>query len=65
MPQANITEQQPKPASEWKSGDQPMTSRQRWFLSRLTEKAGEPMREDLTKSEASKLIDELQTKTKE
>ena len=59
--QAEVTS---KPISEWKSGQDPMTSRQRWFLSRLSEKAGIPMREELTKAEASRLIDELQDKQK-
>jgi hypothetical protein len=63
MPQAEAAVTT-KPISEWKSGSEPMTSRQRWFLSKLTEKAGIPMREELTKAEASKLIDELQAKQK-
>lgn len=61
MPQAE-TAVTTKPISDWKTGQEPMTSRQRWFISRLSEKAGIPMREDLTKAEASKLIDELQAK---
>lgn len=61
MPQTDSTVTT-KPIADWRSGKEPMTSRQRWFLARLTEKAGLPIREDLTKAEASKLIDELQAK---
>ena len=58
-----VQSEQIKPTSDWKAAE-PMTSRQRWFLTKLVERAGVPMRDDLTKAEASKLIDELQAKIK-
>ncbi len=48
---------------EWKTGDEPMTGAQRSYLKTLSDEAGEPMDENLTKAEASKRIDELQQKT--
>jgi len=52
-----------KDPDEWTTGDEPMTGAQRSYLKTLSDEAGEPMDEDLTKAEASKRIDELQHKT--
>ena len=48
---------------EWKTGDEPMTGAQASYLRTLSDEAGEPFDENLTKAEASKRIDELQEKT--
>ena len=49
---------------EWKTGDEPSTTAQRSYLETLATEAGEEIdAEDLTKRDASKLIDELQEKT--
>jgi hypothetical protein len=40
-----------------------MTGAQRSYLQTLSDEAGEPVNENLTKAEASKRIDELQHKT--
>ena len=40
-----------------------MTGAQRSYLTTLSQEAGEEIKEDLTKAEASKKIDELQHKT--
>ncbi|HET7218075.1 MAG TPA: DUF3072 domain-containing protein [Vicinamibacterales bacterium] len=49
---------------EWKTGDEPITAAQRSYVETLATEAGESLRtDDLTKAEASKLIDELQEKT--
>jgi hypothetical protein len=53
-----------KDPDNWVTGDQPMTGAQRSYLHTLAEEAGEEIEDDeLTKAEASKMIDELQEKT--
>jgi len=53
-----------KDPDKWVTGDQPMTGAQRSYLHTLAEEAGEELEDDeLTKAEASKMIDELQEKT--
>ena len=49
-----------KDPDEWITGDEPMTGAQRSYLKTLSDEAGEPLDENLTKAEASKRIDELQ-----
>jgi hypothetical protein len=52
-----------KPPEDWVSGDEPMTGAQASYLTTLCEEAKrEPPAGDLTKAEASKLIDELKSK---
>lgn len=52
-----------KDPDEWTTGDEPMTGAQRSYLKTLSDEAGEPFDETLTKADASKRIDELQHKT--
>ncbi len=52
-----------KDPNEWKTDDEPMTGAQRSYLKTLSDEAGEPFDDSLTKAEASKRIDELQHKT--
>jgi hypothetical protein len=52
-----------KDPDEWKTGDEPMTGAQSSYLKTLSDQAGEPFDENLSKAEASKRIDELQAKT--
>ena len=52
-----------KDPDNWVTGDQPMTGAQRSYLHTLAEEAGADVDDDLTKAEASKMIDELQEKT--
>ena len=52
-----------KDPAEWKTGDEPMTAAQASYLKTLSDQAGEPFKEDLTKAEASRRIDELQERT--
>ena len=49
---------------EWLSGDDPMTGAQASYLKTLCEQAGTPetFNDNLTKAEASKLIDEMREK---
>jgi hypothetical protein len=49
-----------KDPDEWVTGDEPMTGAQASYLKTLSEEAGVPFEERLTKAEASKRIDELQ-----
>lgn len=52
-----------KPVEEWTTGDEPMTGPQRSYLETLAREAGEEVPADLTKAEASELIDRLQEVT--
>jgi Protein of unknown function (DUF3072) len=52
-----------KEPAEWKTGDEPMTGAQASYLKTLSDQAGEPFDEDLTKAEASRRIDQLQSTT--
>ncbi|MDP8955535.1 MAG: DUF3072 domain-containing protein [Actinomycetota bacterium] len=52
-----------KDPQEWKTGDEPMTDAQASYLKTLSDEAGEPFDENLSKADASKRIDELQQKT--
>ena len=48
---------------DWKTGDEPMTPAQRSYLETLCNDTGEQFDEDLTKAEASKLIDRLRERS--
>jgi len=52
-----------KDPSEWTTGDEPMTGAQASYLRTLSQEAGEPFDESLTKADASRRIDELQQRT--
>jgi hypothetical protein len=52
-----------KDPKEWKTGDEPMTGAQASYLRTLSDQAGEPFDENLSKAEASRRIDELQERT--
>jgi hypothetical protein len=52
-----------KDPDEWVTGNESMTGAQASYLKTLSEEAGEPFDEELTKAEASKKIDELQSET--
>ena len=60
-PQAEPTDNVKKDPDEWLSGDDPMTGVQASYLKTLCEQAGIPelFNNNLTKAEASKLIDEM------
>jgi Protein of unknown function (DUF3072) len=70
FPEEEMTEQQElrgsnleKDPDDWTTGSEPMTGAQASYLRTLSDQAGEPFDEDLTKAEASKRIDELQQRT--
>lgn len=52
-----------KDPDDWTTGDEAMTGAQASYLKTLSEEAGEPFDDSLTKAEASKRIDALQAKT--
>ncbi|WP_344217770.1 DUF3072 domain-containing protein [Kribbella sancticallisti] len=53
-----------KDPEDWTTGDEPMTGPQASYLGTLAQEAGVEMPSaELTKAEASKLIDELQART--
>ena len=49
-----------KDRSDWVTGDEPMTGPQRSYLSTLAQEAGEELPDNLTKAQASEMIDRLQ-----
>ena len=64
----NDTQQAPlenaeKDTTDWVTGDEPMTGPQRSYLHTLAQEAGREIPDDLTKAQASELIDELQQQT--
>jgi hypothetical protein len=61
-----VSEPQPNPEKDpddWTTGAEPMTGPQQSYLSTLAQEAGVEIPDGLTKAGASKMIDELQTKT--
>lgn len=52
-----------KDRSDWVTGDEPMTGPQRSYLNTLAHEAGEEVPENLTKAQASEMIDRLQQQT--
>jgi hypothetical protein len=52
-----------KNPADWVTGDEPMTGPQRSYVQTLAQEAGADVPDDLTKAQASALIDELQQKT--
>ncbi|MFD0684429.1 DUF3072 domain-containing protein [Actinomadura fibrosa] len=52
-----------KDPQDWTTGDEPMTAPQESYLQTLAREAGEEVPEGLSKSEASRLIDELQQRS--
>lgn len=52
-----------KDPGDWTTGEEPMTGAQRSYLHTLAEEAHEQVPEELTKAEASRMIDELRERT--
>jgi len=52
-----------KDPDEWTTGDEPLTAAQESYLNTLAREAGDTVPDGLSKSEASKLIEELQERT--
>jgi hypothetical protein len=58
-----VTPSPEKDPSDWVTGDEPMTGPQASYLSTLAQEAGREVPTELTKADASRLIDELQEQT--
>jgi hypothetical protein len=52
-----------KDTADWVTGDEPMTGPQASYLKTLVQEARRDVPENLTKAQASELIDELQQQT--
>ncbi len=52
-----------KDPNEWTTGEEPMTGPQASYLQTLCREAGQEFNPQLSKADASKLIDELQART--
>ncbi|HKG49356.1 MAG TPA: DUF3072 domain-containing protein [Actinomycetales bacterium] len=52
-----------KPVEQWATGNEPATGPQLSYLSTLAREAGEQVPDDLTKAQASELIDRLQQRS--
>jgi hypothetical protein len=52
-----------KNPDDWTTGDETMTGAQASYLNTLCDEAGKPFDPNLSKAEASKMIDALQAKT--
>ena len=61
--QSDLSSNAEKDPEDWTTGDEPMTGPQRSYLNTLAREAGEDVPEDLTKAQASELIDRLQQAT--
>ncbi|QZN84370.1 DUF3072 domain-containing protein [Cellulomonas sp. C5510] len=62
-PGADAATDAAKDPTDWTTGDEPMTGPQRSYLHTLAREAGEEVPDDLTKAQASELIDRLQGET--
>jgi hypothetical protein len=65
-PKTEVTDNTKKDPDEWVSGDDPMTGAQASYLKTLCEQAGVPeaFNDNLTKAEASKMIDDMRERAK-
>ena len=61
--QNDLTSNAEKDPEDWTTGDEPMTGPQRSYLHTLAREANEDIPDDLTKAQASELIDRLQQAT--
>jgi hypothetical protein len=61
--QSDVTSNAEKDPEDWTTGDEPMTGPQKSYLHTLAREAGEEVPDDLTKAQASELIDRLQQAT--
>ena len=60
---SNVDQNPEKDPSDWVTGDEPVTGPQQSYLSTLAQEAGETVPDDLTKAQASEMIDKLQSET--
>jgi hypothetical protein len=63
QPSAEVTPNPEKDPDEWVTGDEPMTGPQESYLRTLAQEAGVEVPAGLSKADASRMIDELQSRT--
>ncbi|SIR78208.1 DUF3072 domain-containing protein [Williamsia sterculiae] len=63
MSEEHVGQNPEKDPEDWVTGDEPPTGPQRSYLETLAQEAGEQIPDDLTKAQASEMIDRLQTET--
>ena len=63
QPDANLPSNTEKDPDDWTTGAESMTGAQASYLKTLCEEAGEPFDPGLTKADASKMIDAMQSRT--
>jgi DUF3072 family protein len=61
--QNDVTSNAEKDPADWTTGDEPMTGPQKSYLHTLAQEAKEEVPDDLTKAQASEMIDRLQQST--
>jgi Protein of unknown function (DUF3072) len=61
--QTDVNSNAEKDPADWTTGDEPMTGPQKSYLHTLAQEAKEEVPDDLTKAQASELIDRLQQAT--
>ncbi len=64
QPKVDAPSNAEKNPDDWTTGDEPMTGAQASYLQTLCEETDQAFNPDLSKADASKLIDELQGKSK-
>ncbi len=64
QPKVDAPSNAEKDPDTWTTGDEPMTGAQASYLQTLCEETGQAFDPGMTKADASKLIDELQGKSK-
>lgn len=60
---SGVNQNPEKDPEDWVTGDEPITGPQKSYLSTLAQEAGEEIPDDLTKAQASEMIDKLQSET--
>jgi hypothetical protein len=60
---SNVDQNPEKPVEQWVTGDEPITGPQQSYLETLAREAGEEVPAGLTKAEASRMIERLQSTT--
>ena len=63
QPKVNAESNAEKDPADWVTGDEPMTGAQASYLKTLCEETGEEFDEKLSKADASKMIDQLKSKS--
>jgi DUF3072 family protein len=61
--QTDVNSNAEKDPADWTTGDEPMTGPQKSYLHTLAQEAKEEVPDDLTKAQASEMIDRLQQTT--